>query len=124
MESFATSARAETGASPAPAVERVDASSPHDCAASGRFTASADAEVTQCSPAKSQTLRQNLPDAAGPLRGFLQNFPAAFLSQHHKTVQDLAHVVDGPPKIMLFAIDLYKNPVQVPSPAASPHTLS
>ena len=71
---------------------------------------------------RSQSIRLNFMSRAMQLQRFLEElqcgFPVARL--RHEALGHCALVVDGSPQIMLLAVDLHENLVEVPPPIARP----
>lgn len=68
-------------------------------------------------------IRHHLLGASVPLQRFLQEFQRSLLVARlrHEAFEHLSFVVDGPPKTVPLAVNLHKDLVKVPSPAARPN---
>ena len=84
-----------------------------------------DTEFTEGSPVRSQAISHYLLGVTVPLQRFLQEFQRGLLvpTLRHETLENLALVIDGPPKVVLLAMDLHKDLVQMPTPMARSHPL-
>jgi len=87
------------------------------------FLLVADAKLTQRRAIGSQTIRHELISGAVPLQCFLEEFQCCFLISRfgHEALENLAFMIDRPPKVVLLAVDLHKDFVQVPTPVARSH---
>ena len=77
------------------------------------------AKLTQRRAIGTQSIRQELISRAVPLQCFLEEFQCRLLVPPFgdETLENLAFVIDGAPKGVLLAVDLYENLIQMPPPA-------